>query len=189
MLRQYDRQVRQDEREIRYFAQDESRFGLKTIIGRLITACGVKPTGQWQWLFKAFWLYGAVEPLTGEAFFLQFSHVDTECYQRFLDEFSQAYPDSLNILQVDNGRFHKGKNLVVPENIVLLFQPPYCPELNPSERLWEHLKADLKWASFKTLTQLQAKVDQLLAELTPAIVASVTGYPFILDALSALNAV
>ena len=182
---------------MRYFAQDESRFGLKTIMGRLITACGVKPIGQWQWLFKAFWLYGAVVreaspqeiPATGEAFFLQFSHVDTECYQRFLDEFSRAYPDSLNILQVDNGRFHKGKGLVVPENVILLFQPPYCPELNPSERLWEHLKAKLKWATFKTLAQLQTKVDQLLAQLTPEVTASITGYPFILDALSALNTV
>jgi hypothetical protein len=42
-----------------------------------------------------------------------------------------SYPDRLNILQVDNGRFHKGKNLIVPENVILLFQPPYCPELNP----------------------------------------------------------
>jgi hypothetical protein len=140
-------------------------------------------------VFKAFWLYGAVEPVTGESFLLQFSHVDTECYQRFLDEFSKAYPNSLNILQVDNGRFHKGKDLVVPENIILLFQPPYCPELNPIERLWEQLKADLKWASFKTLAQLQTKVDQLLSELTPEVIASLTGYPFILEALSALNTV
>ena len=51
------------------------------MIGRLITACGTKPIGQWQWLFKAFWLYGAVEPATGESFFLEFSHVDTDCYQ------------------------------------------------------------------------------------------------------------
>ena len=57
-------------------------------------------------------------------------------------EFSQAYPNSLNILQVDNGRFHKSKDLIVPENVILLFQPPYCPELNPIERLWEYLKAD-----------------------------------------------
>ena len=181
--------MRQDERPIRYFAQDESRFGLHTLIGRLITAFGVKPIGSWQWMFKAFWLYGAVEPATGESFFWQLSHVDTECYQWFLDEFSKAYPQSLNILQVDNGRFHKGKALIVPENVILVFQPPYCPELNPIERLWEYLKADLKWAAFKTLEQLQIKVDQLLAELTPDIVASVTGYPFILDALSALNTV
>lgn len=155
----------------------------------MITACGVKPTGAWQWLFKAFWLYGAVEPATGESFFLQFSHVDTECYQRFLDEFSKTYADSLNVLQVDNGRFHTSKGLVVPENVILLFQPPYTPELNPIERLWEYLKAELKWASFKTLDQLQTKIDQLLADLTPAIIASITGYSFILDALSALNTI
>ena len=98
---------------MRYFVQDESRFGLKTLIGRLLTACGIKPIGEWQWLFKAFWLYGAVEPATGESFFLQFSHVDTECFQRFLNEFAQVYPDSLNIIQVDNGRFHTSKKLVV----------------------------------------------------------------------------
>lgn len=116
--------------------------------------------------------------------------------------FRSSYPNSLNILQVDNGRFHKGKGLVVPENIIkspqctqpfkrlcssdLLFQPPYCPELNPIERLWEHLKAALKWAAFKTLAQL---LDHLLAQLTPEVIASLTGYSFILDALSALNTV
>ncbi|MCY7273445.1 MAG: hypothetical protein LH702_06790 [Phormidesmis sp. CAN_BIN44] len=112
MLSLYAREVRQDPRP--------RRFGLHTLMGRLITACGIKPVGQWQWLFKAFWLYGAVEPATGSSLFLQFTHVDTDCYQRFLDEFSQDHPDSLNILQVDNGRFHKGKNLVIPENILLL---------------------------------------------------------------------
>ncbi len=164
--------------------QDESRFGLKTLIGRLITLCGIKPIGEWQWLFKAFWLYGAVEPATGASFFLQFSHVDTQCFQRFLDEFALAYPDSLNVIQVDNGRFHTSKKLVVPENIILLFQPPYCPELNPIEHLWQYLKADLCWASFKTLEQLQTKLEQLLTKLTPEIVASITGYSFIVDALS-----
>ena len=168
-------------------AQDECRFGLQRLMGRLITACGVKPIGRWHWLFQAFWLYGAVEAATGESFFLQFSHFDTDCYQRFWDEFSQAYADSLNILQVDNGRFHTSKKLNVPSNIILLFQPAYCPELNPIERLWEYLKGDLKWESFKNLDQLEVEVDERLAQLTPEIVASVTGYSFILDAISALN--
>jgi len=187
LLKQYACQVQLDERPLRYFAQDESRFGLKTLIGQLITASGVKPIGQWQWQFKAFWLYGAVEPLTGEHFICQFSHVDTDCYQQFLDEFSKAYPNSLNILQVDNGRFHKAKRLQVPENIILLFQPPHCPEVNPIERLWLYLKRDLCWCLFDDLTQLQTKVDQLLAELTTEVVASITGYPFILEALSVAN--
>jgi hypothetical protein len=115
------------------------------------------------------------------------------CYQPFWAACSKTDPESLNLLQVANGRFHTSKALVVPEKVILLFQPPYCPELNPYavggakpyERLWEHLKADLKWASCKTLEQLQAKVDQLLTQLTPAVIASITGDAFILDALSA----
>ena len=85
--------------------------------------------------------------------------------------------------------FIERKDLIVPDNVVLFFQPPYCPELNPIERLWEYLKADLKWSSFQTLTELQTKVDELLAELSPEIIASLAGYPFILDALSVVNTI
>jgi transposase len=74
-------------------------------------------------------------------------------------------------------------------NIILLFQPPYCPELNPIEHLWQYLKADLRWASFKTLEQLQVKLGELLAKLNPEIIASITGYPFILEALSVVGTI
>jgi transposase len=87
---------------------------------------------------------------------------------------------SLNVIELDNSRFHSGKKLVLPDNIILLFQPPYCPELNPIEPLWQYLKADLRWASFKTLEELQIKLGQLLADLTSGIIAGVTEYPFIL---------
>lgn len=49
------------------------------------------------------------------------------------------------------------------------------------------IEADLKWASLKTLEQLQIKLDELLGELTPEIIASLTGYSFILDALSVVT--
>ena len=92
--------------------------------------------------------------------------------------------DSLNIVQVDNGAFHKAKSLRIPDNIILLFQPAYCPELNPIERLWQHLKKDLRWDLFKDITQLQTRVDELLNELTDETVASISGYSFITEALS-----
>jgi transposase len=47
----------------------------------------------------------------------------------------------------------------------------------PIEHLWQSLKADLKWAAFKTLEQLQTKIDQLLAALTPEVIASITATP------------
>jgi putative transposase len=68
-----------------------------------------------------------------------------------------------------------------------LFQPPYSPELNPIERVWEYLKQDLKWELFENLDNLRSKVAQLLAQLTPEIVASLTGYDYILNALSVAN--
>jgi hypothetical protein len=64
---------------VRYWCYDETRFGLKTIPRRLITLPGAKPLAPVQWQFKAFYLYGAVEPLTGESFFLEFSHHDSDC--------------------------------------------------------------------------------------------------------------
>ncbi|WP_277884306.1 hypothetical protein [Nostoc parmelioides] len=37
--------VKDKQRPICYFAQDDSRFGLHTLLGRLITVCGIKPIG------------------------------------------------------------------------------------------------------------------------------------------------
>lgn len=56
------------------FASDESRFGIKTLITRVITLFGVKPVAPVEWSRENFWLYGAVEPISGEHFFYEFSH-------------------------------------------------------------------------------------------------------------------
>jgi hypothetical protein len=79
---------------IYYWCQDESRFGLKTIIRRRLTLRGVKPQSSVQWSFKSYYLYGMVEPLIGESLFLEFSHLNTDCFQAYLQAFSQTYPIS-----------------------------------------------------------------------------------------------
>jgi hypothetical protein len=88
-------------RRVRYLSQDESRFGLKTLLGRRITLKGTKPITPLQWSRKNFWLYGAVEPSTGEHFFDSFSHLDSICFERFIDLFRAAFPNSLNLLHLD----------------------------------------------------------------------------------------
>lgn len=92
---------------IRLCCQDETRIGLKTITGRKITAKGVKPVGEHQWQLKATYLYGIIEPLTGESFFWEFSDLNTDCFQIFLNLVSQHFADSVLIIQLDNGAFHK----------------------------------------------------------------------------------
>lgn len=43
-------------------------------------------------------------------------------------------------MQVDGAAWHHSQELVIPENIRLLFQPAHSPELNPAEQVWEELR-------------------------------------------------
>lgn len=136
-----------------------------------------------QWGRENFYLYGAVEPLSGESFFLEFSHLDGVCFERFVQEFAAAYPEDFHILQLDNGSFHHSQHLKIPENVIFLFQPPHTPEVNPIERLWLEIKRVLRWEYFSSLEELRVALWKQLEKLSNEIVASVTGYKFIIDAL------
>jgi transposase len=91
---------------------------------------------------------------------------------------------SPNIIQLDNGGFHNSLNLNLPDNVILLFQPACSPEVNPIERLWEYLKEQLKWQTFDNLQDLRKAVKKTLDNLTSKLIVSLTGWQFILEALS-----
>lgn len=69
-------------------------------------------------------MYGAVEPTTGASFFLELPQLNTSNFPIFLNEFAHYYPDTLNIVLMDNGSCHTAKSLVLPVNVVCLFFPP-----------------------------------------------------------------
>jgi len=87
------------------------------------------------------------------------------------------------VIQLDNGRFHFSKKLQIPENVVLLFQPPYSPDINPIERVWQFIKDQLRWLNLKNLDELRRKVDEVIQSITPNQIASLTSFDFILTAL------
>ena len=113
--------------------------------------------------------------------------IDTACFEKFLELFSQTYPNEIHIIQLDNGRAHLGLDLSIPDNIILLFQPPYCPEVNPIERLWKEIKKILKNKVFDRLDFLRKKLANILTEFSQKDIASITGYDFILEALSVVG--
>ena len=129
--------------KIRYFSQDETRLGLKTIPGKRITVKGVKPLGSTQWKRKNFYLYGAIEIKTQDCYFYEFSHLDGQCFQEFINQLSEEFNGSINFLQLDNGTFHK--NVDFKEFIIPIFQLSHSLELNPVERFWQQLKGDLQF--------------------------------------------
>jgi transposase len=150
-----------------------------------ITLSGVKPIQQKKPGYQNFYLYGAVEPSTGARFLLERDTLNSDGFQDFLDAFSSAYSRSLNVLILDNGRFHKANKLTIPENVRLIFLPPYSPELNPIERFWEDLKDHLAFDLHQTLSELKERVNEKLHSYTDEAVASLTGYQYLVDAASA----
>ncbi|MDP9315481.1 MAG: IS630 family transposase [Chloroflexota bacterium] len=174
-------------RPVVVWAFDQSRFGLRTIQRRRITNCGVKPWGICQYGYQNFWLYGAVAPATGDAFFYVLPLLNAEYMQLFLNALAEARPDTLNVLLLDNSRAHTAHELVVPANIVLLFQPAYAPEVNPSERVWEHLKTDLAWERYASLQALQDHIVRLVESYDGPTLHSLTAYPYFMNAVNALS--
>ena len=68
-LEKIEKKGKRDIKKIRYWCQDETRLGLKTIEKRRITDRGVKPIGKVQWQFSAYYLYGVIAPQNGDSFF------------------------------------------------------------------------------------------------------------------------
>lgn len=172
---------------IRYWAQDESRFGLKTITRRRITLRKVKPLVQVQWQFKAFYIYGLVEPLTGHLMIQDYSKVNTENFQKFIDDFSKRYPHDFHVVQVDNASFHRSKDLIMPDNVMLLNQPPYSPQVNSSERLWQWSKGEIANKIFSSLDDLKTTVIELFKSKPKSFFASLTFRNFIFNALQKID--
>ena len=86
------------------------------------------------------YVYGAVDVCTGEPGSLILPHVNTERMQLFLNEVSARHPDERIVMVIDGAGWHRSDALHAPGNIHLLRLPPYAPELNPMEHVWDELR-------------------------------------------------
>jgi hypothetical protein len=169
--------------EIRYWVQDESNFSLKTVLRRRITCSGVKPRVKTKSVRKGYSLYGAVEVRTGESFFYEGVRMNIDGFQTFIDLFSREYPFDFHVLQVDNAKFHTSAKLELPHNVMLLYQPPYSPEVNPIEQVWSWAKGKIAGEIFESVDKLKDRVNGILADAGNAVFKSIVHRNFILNAL------
>ncbi len=72
-----------------------------------------------------------------ERVFFEFTHLNSICFENFLELFAEKFPDEVHVIQLDNGGLHKALTLNIPEKIILLFQPADSLQVNPIERLWQ----------------------------------------------------
>jgi transposase len=174
--------------DIKLMFQDEARFGRISDVRRCWAPRPVRPLCQAMLTHEYTYVYGAVDVLTGTLDSLILPHVNTECMQLFLDEVAARYPHERIVMVIDGAGWHCADALKTPDNIYLLKLPPYAPELNPIEHLWDELRE--KFFHNRVFHSLDALEDHLEAalkvlEAEPAKVASIVMWPWIVGALIA----
>lgn len=156
-----------------------------TYIGRCITAKGVQPVVPYQHKFKNTYLYGSYSPINGNQFVWEIDGVSSAIFEAYLKAFSEFNPTEFKIVIIDNAGFHSTKNIEVPENIYLIRIPPYSPELNPCEQVWQYIKQRYKNKTFKDMTELKNWLHSFVRNMDAETIKSITSNHHFLNSFNA----
>ena len=162
--------------------QDEAGFGRINKPKYCWCFKGLRPTVPCHHIREYRYAYGAVEPITGDSFFLVLPYCNTDCMNVFLRELSEAYPNDFILLVADGAAWHKSKGLLIPANIEIFPLPPYTPEMNPIEQIWKEIrKRGFRNEIFQTLDKVVDRLCETICSLSNDIVKSITDCHWILS--------
>jgi transposase len=121
-------------------AQDEGCFGRISRAKRCWAPPGIRPHVPAQVVREYTYVYAAVAPALGQMVSLILPEASTAMMNLFLEQVSQTFAKHFILMQVDGAGWHRANELIIPENIRLIPQPAYSPELNPVEHIWDELR-------------------------------------------------
>lgn len=129
------------DKPIEVWFQDEARVGQQGTLTRRWARRGSRPRAPRDQRYSWAYLFGAVCPARAVGAALVLPHVNKEAMRLHLEEIScHVSPGAHAVLVLDGAGWHGGAGLDVPDNLTLLPLPPYSPELNPVENLWQYLR-------------------------------------------------
>jgi transposase len=179
--------VGSDARRVRIWVLDEHRYGLLPVIRRVWGKRGVRVHAPYATKYKWGYLHEAMEVDGDNAAELLFTPaIDQDTHALFLRQIAVSDPDALHVVIQDQAGFHlPTDDLRLPPNLRLLPLPPYCPELNPVERLGSLIKARVCNRLYPTLTRLERHIEAVAKDcLRPAKVSSLI-HDWLLDQVNA----
>ena len=167
-------------------AQDEGRFGRINCAVKCWAPKQVRPVVGAQIVREHIYAYAAACPKNGKVSTLILPYANTEMMNLFLKPVSIDFSDYFVIIQVDGAAWHRAHSLQIPENIRLIQQPPYSPELNPVEHIWDDIRE--KEFANRAFGSIKAVMDALCSGIqrligAPDYVKSMTGFPHIINSL------
>jgi len=175
------------DKKLRFFVMDEARIGQQGTLTRVWAATGSRPTAVRQTEYEWVYLWAAADPATGQSVAMITPTVNTDLMNTFLTGLSGTLAAKDHaVLVLDNAGWHVAKTLRVPENITLLFLPPYSPELNPAERLWAWLRShQLSNRVYKDYDDLLHSTNAAWHSLDAKTIKSICACPWIERAIQA----
>lgn len=185
LLAQIDREW-PDERPIKLMFQDEARFGRISETRYCWCPKPFRPVCQAMVTQEYTYAYAAVSVADGGLDTLILPNVNTSCMQVFIDEVAARHPSHRVVMITDGAGWHRSDSLVPPENMRLVKLPPYAPELNPVEHLWDDLREkSFHNRVFITIDALEDHLETSLRnmELDNARVHSIVAWPWIISSL------
>lgn len=121
--------------------QDEARFGQQNTTTRLWAEKGTRPRAVKQQQFLSAHIYGAVCPSTGKTEALISPVLNMAMMEKHLQQIADATPVGRHaVVIMDRAGWHSNKLMVKFENLSIMHLPPYSPELNPIEQVWQWLR-------------------------------------------------
>ena len=155
--------------------QDEAGFGRINKPKYCWCSNGIRPDVPCHHIREYRYAYGAVEPLTGEHFFLVMPSCNTICMNVFMEQLSNQYKNDIIVLVCDGASWHTSKGLKIPDNITIVKIPPYTPEMNPIEQIWREIRTQgFRNEVFKTLDNVVNRLCDTIKQLTSDVVSSIT---------------
>jgi DDE superfamily endonuclease len=142
---------------IEIWFQDEARVGQKGTLTYVWAPKGSRPAMVRDNRHDSVHLFGAICPERGVGAAVIMPSVNTEAMNEHLKEISAQVARGRHALLIcDGAGWHQpGERLIVPDNISLLHLPPYAPELNPVETVWEYLRGNklsgLVWTGYDAI--------------------------------------
>lgn len=171
--------------EIRLMFRDEAGFGRINKPKYCWCEKNVRPSVPCHHIREYRYAYGAVEPITGNGYFLVMPYCNTACMSIFLQKLSEQYCEDIILLCCDGAAWHKSKGLAVPKNIILFHIPPYTPEMNPIEQIWKEIrKRGFRNEIFATLEKVVDRLCDTICTLTNDVISGITGRSWIIKAFN-----
>lgn len=166
--------------------QDEARFGRLSLPQRCWAPAPLRPVVVQGVVREYSYAYAALAPMSGDLDWMMAPSMNTIEMGAFLRHVGKRHSDQFVVMVLDGAPSHRSLQLPVPDNMALVRLPPYSPELNPVEHLWDEIR-EKRFAN-RVFDSMGAVIAQALLsmvewETSSEAVQSLSAWPWIVESL------